>query len=103
MPLFQEHVGIKYIQSHSFEEDKLNDSNRILQTDFAMTYSWDYQNEIQSALWSRETVQLFTAALFFKNKCTTFLISSDTKDKGKNSVCTFLMRLYDITIKNNDL
>ena len=66
LPLFQRHVKIKHIQSHSFEQDKSNDNNRILQIDFAMAYSCDYQNEIQSALCSRETVQLFTAALFFK-------------------------------------
>ena len=65
-----------------------------------MAYSCDYQNEIQSALWSQETVQLFTAAFFYKNKSITFLICSNTKDKGKNSVYALLMRLFDIIIKN---
>ena len=51
-----------------------------------MTYACDYEKEIQAALWSEKNVQLFTAALFFKNKCTTFIICPDTKDKGKNSV-----------------
>ena len=62
-----------------------------------------YQNEIQSALWSQETVQLFTAVLFFKNKCTTSLICFNTKDKGKNSIYAFWIGLYDIIITNNDL
>ena len=66
-----------------------------------MAYPCDYQNEIQSALWSQETVQSFTAALFFKNKCTTSLICFNTKDKGKDPVYAFFMRLYNII--NNDL
>lgn len=55
------------------------------------------QNEIQSALWSRENVTLFTSALFENNKKTKcFLIVSDTKDKSKLSVSSFILKLLEI-------
>lgn len=47
-----------------------------------------------SALWSRESVLLFTAALFFKGKCQTFLVCSNTKNKDKNTILTFIDFLY---------
>ena len=49
-----------------------------------MAYSSDYQNEVQSALWSRKCINLFTAALYSKSQ-----------DKGKNSVFTFINALKD--------
>lgn len=48
LPELQEHVRVKWIQSASFEYDKSN--FRVLQVDFAMAYSCEYQNEVQSAL-----------------------------------------------------
>lgn len=94
LPAFQEHVRIKRIQSAAFEHDK--ETCRVLQVDFAMAYSCEYQNEIQSALWARDSVTLFTGAVFCAGTCKTFLICSDTKDKGKNTVYVFLMHLFDI-------
>jgi len=92
LPTFQEHVRIKRIQSESFEHDKMN--CRVLQVDFAMAYSCEYQNEIQSALWARDSVTLFTGAVFFEGTCKTYLICSDTRDKGKSTVYAFMMYLY---------
>ena len=92
LPMFQEHVRIKRIQSESFEQDKMN--CRVLQVDFAMAYSCEYQNEIQSALWARDSVTLFTGAVFFEGTCKTYLICSDTRDKGKSTVYAFMMYLY---------
>ena len=52
-----------------------------------MGYSCEYQNEIQSALWSRNSINLFTAALYSNNlPGKSFLLITDCKDKGKNSV-----------------
>ncbi|KAJ8038387.1 hypothetical protein HOLleu_15805 [Holothuria leucospilota] len=87
MPEFQEHVRVKRIQALSFEEKKKE--NKVIQMDFAMSYSCEYQNEIQSALWSRDSVTLFTAAIFSGGRCETHLIVSNTSDKGKDSVYTF--------------
>ena len=65
----------------------------MLQIDFAMSYSCKHQNEIQSALWSRETVMLFTAAMTYKAECKTFIVS-DSRDKGKDTVTVFIDFLY---------
>lgn len=70
-------------------------TNRVLQIDFAMAYSCEYQNKVQSALWSRASVQLFTAAGFFNGKCSSFIICSDAKDKGKDTVCALILTLYE--------
>lgn len=64
-----------------------------------MVYSCEYQNEIQSALWSHRSVQLFTAARFKDGKCTkTYLICSDTKDKNKDTVFVFINKLIEIML-----
>ena len=86
------------MQSNSYEQDKSDNNNGVLYIDFAMAYAFDYQIKIHSALWSWKNVPLF-----FKNKYIILLSCSDTKDKGKNSAYAFLMRLYYIIIKNNDL
>ena len=44
------HVNTKRIQAQDFKDDKTDDEARILQMDFAMHYSCEYQNEVQSAL-----------------------------------------------------
>lgn len=89
------HVNIKKIQANDFKNDKKSENVRILQIDFAMSYSCEYQNEVQSALWSRESVTLFTAASFFESQCKTFVICSDTKQKDKDSIFTFVTYLYE--------
>ena len=50
------HVHMKRIQAQCFEDDKSNDNSRVLRVDFAMNYSCEYQNEVQSALWGRASV-----------------------------------------------
>ena len=96
LPSFKAHVNLKRIQSAAFENDRQQTSGiRILQIDFAMSFSCEYQNEIMSAMWSRVSVLLFTAALFFKGKCQTFLVCSDTKNKDKNTIFTFIDFLYN--------
>ena len=77
------------------EEKKRNDCH-VLQCDFAMAFSCDYQNEVQSALWSRKCINLFTAALYSKSQvCQPFLIITDSQEKGKKSVFTFINALTD--------
>ena len=89
------HIGLKRIQAEESAKDKNNEAVRILQMDFAMNFSCEYQNEVQSALWSRGSVTLFTAAAMHKGNCQTYVICSDTKDKEKNSVTAFVKHLYD--------
>lgn len=58
------HVNTKRVQHAEFEKDKIDPESRIIQIDFAMSFSCEYQNEVQRALLSRATVLLFTAAVF---------------------------------------
>ena len=84
---FQEHVRVKRIQSNAFQRDKNDPDSSILQVDFAMGYNCEWQSEIQSALWSLQTVNLFTAALYTRNEpCKSFLIVTDSPNKYKNYV-----------------
>ena len=89
-------MRIKQIQSTAFTEDKKRSNCHILQCEFTMAYSCDYQNEVQNALWSRKCINLFTVALYSKSQvCQPFLIITDSQDKGKNSVLTFINALTD--------
>ena len=46
------HVNAKRIQAQAFQDDINDPSARVLQIDFAMAYQYEYQNEVQSALWT---------------------------------------------------
>ena len=83
---FKEHLRIKRIQSTAFTEDKKRSDCHVLQCDFAMAYSCDYQNEVQSALWSQECINLFTAAQYSKSQV--------CQDKGKK-FCLYLYKCFD--------
>lgn len=93
---FLAHVIIKRIQAHAFQVDQKLENVRLLQVDFAMSYSCSYQNEIQSALWSRASVMLFTAAAFINGTCKTFVLCSDARNKDKDTVYVMLMKLYEM-------
>ena len=80
----------------TFENGKLDPNCMLLQADFAMAYSCEYQNEIQSALWWCRSVNLFTAATYnAKGKKESFLIVTNSSDKGENSVYAFMLKLVD--------
>ena len=100
-PGYREHVRVKRIQANAFEMDK--NSAYVIQIDFAMAYSCEYQNEIQSALWSRASVNLFTVAIFNKGHCKSYLICTDSVDKGKNTVFTFLSYLSELIPSHSDV
>ena len=103
-PSFQEHVRIKRIQARSFEKDKSLPSTHVLQCDFAMSYSCEYQDEVQSALWCRNSVTLFTAALYSKMApCKSFLMVTNSQVKDKDTVYALLLKLVDsIDFKEGD-
>ena len=46
-----------------------------------MIYFYWYQDEIQSAVWTRDSVNLFTVALYDKDKpCQPYLVVTNSKD-----------------------
>jgi hypothetical protein len=95
-------ISVKRTQAQAFAKDKDDISVRILQMDFAMNYSCEYQNEVQCALRSRGSVALFTAATMHRGNCKTCPICSHTNKKEMNTVSAFINYLYDKEIKPND-
>lgn len=102
LPKMMSHVNLKRIQHSDFEKDKKEESTRILQIDFAMSFGCEYQNEVQSALWSRSSVLLFTAAVFQRGKCQTYLICSDTSHKDKDTIFVFIEFLYEEIFRSSE-
>ena len=86
----------KRVMHATFEKDKLDPNHMLLQVDFTMAYSYEDQNKIQDALWSCRSVNLFTGANYnAEGKEEPFLIVTNLSDKGKNSVCTFMLKIVD--------
>lgn len=98
----RDHTNIKRIQASEFQADQKDKRKRVLQIDFAMSYSAEYQHEVQSALWSRASVTLFTAAVIYDSKCQTYLICSDAPNKDKDTISCFLIHLYEKLEKIKD-
>ena len=63
--------------------------------DFVMAYKCMYQDEVQSALWSRGDVNLLQLYPFPNHKVKTYLISADFKHKDKNSILVFVEYIYE--------
>ena len=74
-------------QAKEFKADKNKKNVRVLQMHFAMPYECMYQDEVQSALWSRGSAKLFTATSISKAQSKTYLISTDSKYKDENYSC----------------
>ena len=87
-PRFQKHVQVKRIQESRFNFLKAESDIGITQMDFAMAYSCKYQNEIQSALWSRASINLFTLARFANQQVTCHLFVLDNFQEGQGcNIC----------------
>ena len=60
-----------------------------------MSYSCEYQDQVQSATWSRESVIFFNAEMTYKSQSQIYLIVSDKRDKGKDTVVVFIDFLHE--------
>ena len=82
LPSFHKLVRVKRIQEAELESDKK--TARVVQIDFAMAYQCEYQDEVQSALWSRQSVTLVTVAVFHQSwpdKVSSSVLIPKNKDK----------------------
>ena len=96
-PTFQQHVRIKRIQEARFLEDKAKANVGVTQIDFAMAYSCEYQNETESALWTRATINLFTLARFVNQEVTCHLFVLDNYKKDKDAIFACLQKFHGNT------
>ena len=96
------HVNTKRIQAAEFNQDKADPLKQVLQIDYAMAYTCEYQDEVQSALWGRGSVNLFTVALSHNGNTKTFLFCTNYKNKDKFSNRVFLEYLYKHEIPTDE-
>ena len=57
-------------------------------------YQCEYQDEVQSATWTRGSINLFTCDVTYNGSTNTLLICTDYKGKDKFSNGTFIEYLY---------
>ena len=88
-------INTKEIQVEGFEKDKADPTKWTLQIDYAMAYQCEYQGVVSGALWSQESINLFTCALTHTGPTTTMVICTDYKSKDKFFNGAFLEYLYD--------
>ena len=60
-----------------------------------MVYECMYQDEVQSACWSRGSVNLFTAASISKPPRKTYPVSTHSKHKDNYSILVFVDYIYE--------
>ena len=58
------HINTKRIQAAEFNQDKADPLKQVLQIDYALAYTCEYQNEVQSVLWGGEVVLTFLLLLY---------------------------------------
>ena len=57
------HISTKRIQAEEFEKNKADPTMQTFQIGYAMAHQCMYQHEVSRALWSRDSIHLFTCAL----------------------------------------
>ena len=67
-----------------------------------MAYQCEYQNEVQSTLWTRGSVNLFTCALYHRSTTKPLVIFTNYKGKDKFAIGKFLDHLYENEIPEDD-
>ena len=99
-PSYLEHVRRKRIMHNEYQDDLSKEGNVIIQCDFAMDYNCqDNANEIQSAIYGRRNVTIFTCAVYIEKKCHSYAVLTDA-DKYKSTVRLCLLRiLQDVLLK----
>ena len=100
---YQEHVRTKRLMDAAFQIDIKRKDCVVMQVDFAMDYNCCHnQDEIQNAIYGRNSIRIFTCAVFRDGICKSYSIISDA-NKYKDSVCVFINKLVDmIHLKDNE-
>lgn len=90
--LIQDALLSKKIQFEYLEECKNrgDDSEAVIQVDFAENAMLTAQNQIQSAHWKERHVTVFTCVIWSCNRTESLVIISDDLDHTKYAVWTFL-------------
>ena len=73
-----------------FQEDIKDATTQVVQIAYAMAYQCQQQSEVQSALWTRGSLNIFTSAVYHNDQTQTFIICTNYKEKDKCFNNTFL-------------
>ena len=83
-------MNLKGIQAHVFQEDIKDATTQVVQIAYAMAYQCQQQSEVQSALWTRGSLNIFTSAVYHNDQTKTFIICTNYKEKDKCFNNTFV-------------
>ena len=95
----------KQISKSRFNSDKEQKDIGITQLDFPIACYCDYQNEIQSTLWIKATVNLLALAYYVNQNVSCHLfVLDDAHSKDKDAILTCLDKLFEVaTIQRDNL
>ena len=97
------HVRTKRIMSKEFQDDLTKDNVLILQCDFAMDYNTkDNSREVQSAIYGRQNVTIFTAAVRHKRSWISYSVITNS-DKYKNTVRVCMLQILKDFLSKTDI
>ena len=105
LPTFLHHHYIKRTQSQVYVElskrVKKDDSLAMIQMDFAGNYSTMWQDEVQSAHWTKKQVTLLTSVYWNGEVTKSNVVVSDDLTHTKSSIVTFLDALATKLLSKN--
>ena len=102
LPQFLEHCFVKTAQSEQYQIEKdciaepLNKAESLIQVDFSKNYTCIFQDEVQSAHWSKKEVSLLTAAIWFHAKLQPTLLVSDNLDHSKENIIPYMGIIFEM-------
>ena len=102
LPQFLEHCFVKTAQSEQYQIEKdciaepLNKAESLIQVDFSENYTCIFQDEVQSAHWSKKEVSLLTAAIWFYAKLQPTLLVSDNLDHSKENIIPYMDIIFEM-------
>ena len=100
---YLKHVRTKRVMSAEFQKDLMTENLLILQVDFAQDYNTkDNSKEVQSAIYGRQNIAIFTAAIFFQGKCSSYSVITDS-DKYKSTIRLCMLKILKEFISTHDL
>ena len=101
VPQFLEHCFVKRAQSEQYQIEKnhiakpLNKAEALIQVDFSENCTCMFQDEVQSAHWSKK-VSLLTAAIWFHVKLHPTLLVSDNLDHSKEIIIPYMEIIFEM-------
>ena len=83
------------------EQVETNDSTAVLQIDFAENYSIFWQDKVQSALWHKNQITVFTAAFWHSVGCNSAVVVSDDRSHSRDCIIVFLEHIIKQLLNEN--